>query len=278
MLRSLAARLPPRAIAAINRTRFEHPRAWRVLHRLARRVARGEGVIARGPAAGLRIDASGHNTGYVLGTTEPAEQAWLAENVHAGDVVYDVGANIGFHTLLMARLTGTAGAVYAFEPLPANVERLVKNAGLNDLEHVHVVAAAVGARDGRVSFRTLGNRRDASRVVSARDAAAQPGAVDIDVEQIAIDSWIARTGAPAPSLIKIDAEGAELEVLNGAMATIERCRPAMLIEVHWLVRRFAALAAEKLEPLGYVATTLEGQPFPDRPARFHAVLLASGAR
>lgn len=234
-----------------------------MLRAAAARVARGEGVIQRGPAAGLLIDATGRAAGYVLGTSEPEEQRWLAEHVSAGDVGYDIGANIGFHTLVLANLVGSRGRVFSFEPLPANAAQLRRNVALNGLGNVVVVEAAVSSVDGVVPFDASGADRERGRIV---ESAA------MTVESLSLDLWIARTGVPAPNAMKIDVEGAELDVLAGARETIRRSLPALLVEVHWIGLPFVEYVERELAPLGYIARTLGGGPLSREPARFHASL------
>ena len=77
--------------------------------------------------------------------------------------MYDIGANIGFHALLAARLVTATGSVYAFEPLPENVERLRRNVALNAFEHVVIVPAAVTATEGRATLRDADGTGSAGR-------------------------------------------------------------------------------------------------------------------
>lgn len=148
--RRIAALLPQPLIARLNRTQFEHPRLGPLLRFVASHVASGEGTIASGPAAGLRIDATGRNAGYVLGTSDFDEQRWLAAHLKPGDIFWDVGANIGFFTLLAARLVGDGGEVVAFEPMPEDVHQLRRNVELNGFQTVAAVEEkAVGAQSGK---------------------------------------------------------------------------------------------------------------------------------
>ncbi len=112
--------------------------------------------IRRGPLRGAKwIKGSGVN-GYWLGTYEAEEQKWFAERVKNGDVVYDIGANVGIYTLLASRLVGNEGKVYAFEPLPENIEFLKKHLVLNDCRNTEVVESAVSVRSGTTHFRGSG--------------------------------------------------------------------------------------------------------------------------
>jgi FkbM family methyltransferase len=269
MLRYLATKTPPSVIARLNRAQFDYPRIGRALRAIAVRVAAGEGVIQRGPGAGLRIDATGTNSGYLLGTTEPDEQQCLAEHVRVGDVVYDIGANIGFHTLIAARLVGPAGRVYSFEPWPANADQLRRNVAANGFTNVEVIQAAASDREHTVMLHDPDGNRVRVRVVEAETCAAEAA-----VEATDVDSWRKRTGARLPSLIKLDVEGVELSVLRGALATIRAARPAILVEAHWTNPDLSSFYDAELAELGYTLTTIEGGALPENPMRVHALLVA----
>jgi FkbM family methyltransferase len=271
VLRRLGAVLPTPLVAALNRAQFRHQWAAKPLGYLQKRVARGACVVARGPGKGLRIDATGRNAGYVLGTSDRDEQVWLAEHLRSGDVFYDVGANVGFFTLIGARLVTPRGTVVAFEPLPTNLSQLEKNVELNSFKHVLVVPAAVGAATGTSSFGSPSGRRDNARLLPERGQA--PSVVEVRVTSI--DDWRWETRARPPSVMKIDVEGAEIDVLRGAKATIRDHRPIMLVEVHWLGQSFLDYVDEAILPLGYSATTIERHPLPTRPVRCHVILTPS---
>ncbi len=87
-----------------------------------------------------------------LGTYEPELQAAMREFLRPGMIVYDVGANIGYITLLMAHNVGARGRVFAFEALPVNVERARNNISLNNLSNVSIISAAVLDKTAPVSF------------------------------------------------------------------------------------------------------------------------------
>jgi FkbM family methyltransferase len=140
--------------------------------------------------------------------------------LHAGDVVIDVGANIGTHTLPLARLVGASGAVYAYEPQRMIYEILRKNVEVNDLPNVQLNWAAVGATDGvchipEIYYSAHNNFGEVST-----------GHGELEVPMVALDSLkLSRV-----NLIKIDVEGAEAEVLRGAASTIARQRPILYVE------------------------------------------------
>jgi FkbM family methyltransferase len=240
-----------------------------------------EGTIEAGPGAGLRINATGgpRPIGYMLGTADTEEQNWLTQHLSPGDTFYDIGANIGFLSLIAATLVDRAGQVVAFEPLPSNVAQLRKNVALNELKHIIVVAAAASDETGRAVLQlpkaSPGTRRGpASGRAHIVGAAANPER-SFDVPAVAIDDSLARYHLRPPTVMKIDVEGAEIDVLRGCLSTLKEHRPTILVEVHCLGSRFSDFVAETLLPLGYVAETLSGDDLPADPVRFHAVLRQS---
>ncbi len=260
MLFEVASRLPPRFVRAVGRAQFRSPLVARAV-RLATRGLTGSGVISHGVGAGLRFDAAGGYPGYLLGTTEPAEQALVAEHLDEGGVFYDIGANIGFYSTIAARLVGPPGRVYAFEPYPPSCASTARNAALNGFENVTVIEAAVGDTSGTTTL--------ALSEHSAKHALAE--GVGVEVEVIALDGWIEREQARPPTLVMIDVEGAEIEVLRGMARTLADHRPVVCCEVHWLGERFLDYCREDLAALGYGARNLAGGPLPFD-GRWHAVL------
>jgi FkbM family methyltransferase len=161
-----------------------------------------------------------------------------------GDVLYDVGAHTGLFTLLGARLVGAGGQVVAFEPLPANLNCLRRHLALNRLGNVAIVTAAVGARPGRASFQPAGN--------TYMGRLADEGSITVDVTSLDATLWT--EGLRAPNLIKIDVEGAEVGVLEGASDLLERHRPAILLATH--SAEADAECRSRLDALGYASRTL----------------------
>jgi FkbM family methyltransferase len=90
---------------------------------------------------------------------------WLAASLRRGETFYDVGANVGFFTLIAARLVDPGGTVVAFEPLPENVAQLRRNVELNSFRHVVVVPAAVGGESGMRSFGSPSSGYDDARLL-----------------------------------------------------------------------------------------------------------------
>jgi FkbM family methyltransferase len=269
-LRAAVSLLPPSTAYHLQRVLSPTPVLGRGMRMLTASAAKGEGVIKYGPASGLRIDATGTGFSFLLGTWGPDEQKFLATRLRPGDVFYDLGAHIGFFSLLAARLVGPTGRVVAFEPSPLNAAQLERNIELNGFTNVTLVEAAVSSEAGFAQFDPA-NDRVAARLTghgeSARDAL-------LSVRTISIDGWRAETGFPDPGLIKIDVEGAEIAALQGALGVIQASRPVLLVEVHPTVGpAFADYVEGTLRPLGYRATSLTNGPIRLSNKGFHVVLL-----
>jgi FkbM family methyltransferase len=221
-------------------------------------------TIRRGACAGLRFNAGGSNPSYALGVTDPLEQELLARTVSEGTVFYDIGANVGFFTLLAARRVGPSGHVVAFEPLPENIATLRRNLALNGFEHVTVVPAAVG-RAERTATLELGEQPMWGRIVE------EPSGPGVEVDVLVIDNLVAAGAILSPDYVKVDVEGDEVGVLEGMRATLERRRPPILCEIHGTADRVLPM----LRDLGYRLRWLEGDgPAETAPPWFHLVASA----
>ncbi|MBZ5696714.1 MAG: FkbM family methyltransferase [Acidobacteriia bacterium] len=184
---------------------------------------RSEGGIATGLYFKLnpRFERDFIRQGPVL-----LEKVWT-ENLLPGKVFYDVGSHIGVFAVSGARMVGPQGAVYAFEPDPENIRLIKENARRNSLA-VEVVPAAVWKCSGQLPF-SLAPVSDPGRMGGRLDAKEVPNST-IPVNVLSLDDF-SRDRRP-PSFIKIDVEGAEAEVLEGARNTITTYRPNLLIEIH----------------------------------------------
>lgn len=185
-----------------------------------------EVTVAGGDLAGaaLLLDLQSEKD-YWLGTYEMELQHAIREWAKPGAVVYDLGANVGYVSLLLARAVGANGQVYAFEPLPANQARLRRNLELNPGVNVELIPAAAAEHSGRASFALHGSD-DMGRLHSA----GSPAEKSIEVKTIALDAFA--KSHPTPALVKIDVEGAEALVLQGMQQLLRARQPVLFIELH----------------------------------------------
>jgi FkbM family methyltransferase len=202
--------------------------------------------VRHGPAGGLWLHLNprtGRN--YFDGGGEPEVQAALQEHLRPGMIFYDVGANIGFFSLLAARLVGEQGRVVAFEADPEVAARLREHVARNQFSWIATEEKAVWSERKSVFFARIDPAASPDRglghVVSS-------GANDaIRVEAVSLDDY-ARTG-PAPDFVKCDVEGAEGEVFHGALQLLKEKRPIILFEMHSEENRRILL--EELSLRGY---------------------------
>jgi FkbM family methyltransferase len=189
-------------------------------------------TIVSGNLSGYKIYVNlKHEKRYWLGTYEP-ELQWAIGNLGLKDrVAYDIGANIGFSTLLLAQAVGEKGKVFAFEPFPENVERLQKNLDLNDMgKLVQVVQRAVMEKSIEVPFLTY--ERDSMGHLENVRKERELLQGKINVEGETLDHFVFQAGNLPPDFLKIDVEGAEDLVLQGATRLLAEVRPTMIIELH----------------------------------------------
>jgi len=190
-----------------------------------------QGAVRRillGPAKGLRYRIFGPFRAPVFGGWEPEAQRLMVKHLAPGGVAYDIGANIGVHTLLMARLVGPRGRVHAFEPVPHLFERLKENIALNpSLGCAEAWRLALSDASGTAAFYT-GHHTGAGHLETAGVASGQR----LVVNTISLDAFVGEGGREPPTFIKIDVEGAEGKVLAGAERVLRVSRPTLLVDLH----------------------------------------------
>ncbi|HWI16132.1 MAG TPA: FkbM family methyltransferase [Vicinamibacterales bacterium] len=203
--------------------------------------------ILQGPAAGMWWIAGSHTAGCWLGSYESLNQTMLVRLLKPGDVFFDIGANVGFFTLLASRLVGETGHVYAFEPQRENVAFLQRHLELNAIDNVTVVPCAAWECGGTLRFQgTQATGRiapDGDRVMNA----------------VAIDDLYHRGELRPPNVVKLDVEGAELQALKGMTHVMKAAHPRLLIEFHRSTIDGIdqdAVSASLLQELGYTLSKL----------------------
>jgi FkbM family methyltransferase len=166
-------------------------------------------------------------------------------------VFYDLGANIGFFSLLAARLVGGTGKVFSFEPDPEIAYRLRRNIERNGFKNVTVVEAGIWSVSGPVNFVTS-DISSPDRGVG-KFVAGEGGSKGTPTQCIALDEFV--RGAPAPDVIKCDVEGAEVEVFRGAEKLLESRHPLIVCELHSKANEM--LIREHFERMGYALKSMD---------------------
>ena len=200
-------------------------------------------TVRDGPCKGLRLFVSQSFDDMVTGTYDRYIFDAL-ERIHCvfdGKVCWDVGAHVGYHSLAFATLAGPAGRVVSFEPNPANRDRmgvhLEANPELRD--RIHILPYALSNTDGEQGF-TFSNDVDewgssCSHLNSEREPGDRVDYRGFNAMQVMTrrgDTLLTKNSTPGPTIMKIDVEGAELQVLQGAEQLIKQHRPCLALEVH----------------------------------------------
>ena len=205
--------------------------------------------ILQGRLKGKKWIVGSGEHGYWLGWYEIGKRQAFEAEICEGAVVYDIGANVGYYSLMAAVLTGSEGHVYAFEPLPRNLAYLNKHVALNKLEDkITVLDVAVSANNGEAAF-DLGASTSMGHL-------AESG--EIKVRQVRLDDLLTSGEIQPPDYMKIDVEGAEAEVLAGARTILEKYHPILFLDTHNREAHHATVAL--LIEMNYELQCLDGKP------------------
>jgi FkbM family methyltransferase len=207
----------------------------------------------------------------LTGCYEPPVTRILQRHLAPGRVMVDVGANWGYFSLLAAAAVGTSGRVLALEPDPRQFARLHANARLNGFTQMTAIAAAASASRGSAilsGYREDTGNRGVSRIAAPASGAGAAEADDahgprFDVECVTVDGTA--SGLARVDIVKIDVEGAELDVLRGMHAGLaQRTYRALLLEIHPELLRLRGQTGDACVRLlldaGYRGWTIDQSP------------------
>jgi FkbM family methyltransferase len=195
--------------------------------------------ILQGRLRGKHWIAGSSIHGCWLGSYEKEKQKVFESIVRSGDVVFDIGANVGFYTLLASELVGPLGHVFAFEPVPRNIDLLHEHLRLNRVSNAVVVDAAASNANGEAYFDDANNNSTGRLAESGTRR----------VRTVMIDSLVLEGKMLPPNCLKIDVEGGEVLALAGAKAVLQTYRPKILLATHG--REVHRQSCEFLQSLGY---------------------------
>jgi FkbM family methyltransferase len=204
--------------------------------------------IVQGPLRGKKWIAGSSNHGCWLGSYEHAKQMAFCREVRKGSVVYDLGANVGFYSLLASTLVGNEGMVFSFEPSPRNLQYLSKHIELNRILNCRIFDMAVFSNDGVAQFHLDSNHAE-GRLIQGKQLHTVP------VTTVKLDTLVFSRGMAPPDLLKCDIEGGEYEALKGAEAILRQFAPVIFLATHGPeVHRYCC---ELLGALGYELLPLD---------------------
>ncbi len=163
------------------------------------------------------------------GVWDPTLTTFIQRNLSPGDAFIDVGAHVGYFTLLASRRVGPSGTVLSVEPNPFAFDQLQGNVGRNDLSNVLVQHTACGDSRGVVKLYLHTESNSSMASLYTADAA---GSTAVEVPCTTLDELCQEQGVNRARLVKIDVEGAELFVLRGMKRIMREMRPAIVLELH----------------------------------------------
>jgi FkbM family methyltransferase len=215
----------------------------------------------RGPLQGMKVafprGYADAEEGY-----EPAVTAAITRLATPGAVCADLGAHIGYFTLLMAKLSGDEGRVFSFEASPENARMVRRNVRLNGLDHRVTVEEAAVMGETSAAVPVFAGRAGGSlewttdQTFATRDDPEHAGrAPSLEIRGVALDDYF-EPGSRL-DLVKMDIEGAEAHAVPGMSRLLREARPAIVLEFH---REVGWPAIPALADAGYSFSSLEGEP------------------
>ncbi len=173
--------------------------------------------------------------------------------------VYDIGANVGFYTLFMSRFVGPEGKVFAFEPLPRNIQFLKQHVTLNLIENVHIFECALGDKSGEALFDTHQNVFEGK--ISLKG--------DLKIKMYSIDDLIHDHLIEPAALVKIDVEGGEFSVLVGGTNYFRTVKPVIFLATHG--KEIHNRCCQLMKEWGYNIYSIDQQQSPNESDELFAI-------
>ncbi len=178
--------------------------------------------VVTGTSGGLTLTVpTRYAERYLAGQYEPLATDFMRQRLRPGMTAVDVGAHVGYLSCYMSKLVGPAGRVVAIEPAEENARLVRRNAADNDLT-IEVICAGAGSRQTTRSLHVTGSS-DSHGFYEHPNSRTRR---QVTVEEVPLDELF----ASSPDLVKIDVEGAEVEVLEGMQRMLSEARPDLLVE------------------------------------------------
>lgn len=215
-----------------------------ILGRMGSRIGDGHASLSLWPGTQFQVDLHDRIQRQMwVGCYEPHVRKCLEALLREGDVFLDIGAHIGYHTAIAARLVGPQGNIFAFEADPVVYQTLARNVA--PLPWVRAFHYAVWKESGTLDFERSPSEGESGwgTLTSVRDFGK---GAHVKVQAVSLDGWTHETQLKSLRLIKIDAEGSELAVLRGGRRVLGSFRPILLLEINDVTLRQGRASAELL--------------------------------
>jgi FkbM family methyltransferase len=215
---------------------------WRIAEFLRKQLAAKpvKGVVELAGGLKMELDTSDflQREIFLCGDFEPNVRREILRILKPGDLFLDIGANVGFFSLLASRAVGHDGKVYAFEPAPKAHDALRRNLQLNGIQNVTAIATALSDSPGRGAL--FLDARNNSGASSLNRSPHSGEAVEVELDSY--DRFASQNTLSMPALVKLDVEGAEVKVLRGMQALLSRPNPPpVVLEVsEWSLKQMGS--------------------------------------
>lgn len=217
--------------------------------------------ILAGPLRNYRIVTSWHDyPAAILGYTERQLLEWLAQNIKPGETWLDVGAHYGYTAIAMALGVGSAGRVFAFEPMLTSAGCLAQTRRLNGLAQLTVLPLALGDADA-LSLERLPVVRGMVESLGMGNSGGMPQVQETLLVEALDELWHRICGTdPHMDGIKIDVQGMELAVLRGMKSVLQAHQPKLVVELHEGVSRGDLMSLIRAAGYSQAAIAIEPEP------------------
>lgn len=167
---------------------------------------------------------------FLFNSFEPQTEKIFRKFIKKGDIAFDIGANIGYMSLMMADCVGQNGFVFAFEPIQNNFKSLINNISLNKFNNIRYFKLAISNTNSIIKiYKPLDNNQGSYSMI------VDPAKSNQEYEEVqttTLDDFVEQKKIEAVNFIKIDVEGAEYEVIQGMHKTISKFRPIIFMEIN----------------------------------------------
>lgn len=187
--------------------------------------------VKSGPLKGYKFSFTKNiNNEYILGLYEKSLELKLHKILSKGNTFYDIGAHIGYFSLVASKFVGEKGNVFSFEPFPGNFKLLTDHIQINSIKNIFAYNYAVSDKNGVVYF--TNDENDMSNTYIESSPMFDTESEKIRCETITLDSLLERNEITLPDFVKIDVEGAEYDVLNGMQQILSKSKPVIHLSTH----------------------------------------------
>lgn len=181
--------------------------------------------ILKGPLKGKKWYTRCSNLQFALGSFEHELVKHLETEIKKSNIFYDIGAHVGYHTMIASLLVGNDGEVVAFEPLPRNLYYLKKHLEINNIDNVELIESAVSDESG-YTYLEPGDHPSTPHITEFKSNGNHK------IRTYSLDDLINSKSINPPDVMKIDVEGAELMVLKGSIYILKNYKPKIFLELH----------------------------------------------